>query len=189
MSLTKFSFRTVNGVKRDTVELDIPQISLQHVLESADAKSIPFLQELIDSAVYDRVREILAENTEITGPDNFPFAELEWEKVINVPVSERKGRGIPKEVWDDFDKDFQSVMVQHSGKTEAQVKNVATMLRGKLQAVKFNKPVLQKLAAEYLPVYANSTARLEEFAPVVEFLSAKAEEFLLLDQAATADAL
>lgn len=193
---TNFSFRTVNGVKRNTVTLILPEVSLKSALDSADPKSIPFLQELIDTAVYDRVREILADNVDIFGnvledgsiETNFPLDELAWEKIINVPAAERKGRGIPKEVWEDFFKDFEAVCNMHSGKTEQQVKNTTALFKAKFAPQKFNKPLLQKMLTEYLTVYAENTARLEDFSDCVEFMSKKLEEFLALDAEAVADA-
>lgn len=188
IQLTNFAFRTVNGVKRPTVSLALPFVSLEDVLNAGE-KSVAYLQEMINTEVYSRVRDILADNPEVTCADNFPWADLTWDSIVNQPAAERKGRGIPKEVWDDFVTDFTEVMLALGGKTETQIKTVAQMFKGKLQAIKFNKPVLERVIADYLTVYASSTSRLEEFSDVVEFLQKKGEEFLALSQEALADAL
>lgn len=188
MAQIKFNFRTVAGVKRDTITLDIEPVSLQDALNAGEA-SIKYLEAMILSEFTAAARSILQDDAEITGNENFPFAKLTWASIITESESERKGRGIPKEVWVDFEKDFLSVMEACSSKTPDQLKNVATILRNKLQQVKFNKPVLEKVVSDYLAVYVQSATRLEEFADVVEYLQNKANEFLTLDQVSLADAL
>ena len=185
---TKFNFRTVDGVKRETILLDIAPISLQEALDAGEA-SIKYLESLIYGEFVSAARSILSEDMTITGKDNFPWEKLIWNAIITENETERKGRGIPKETWEEFAKDFLAVMEACSTKSEAQLKNVATIIKNKLQPVKFNKPVLEKVVSEYLAVYVQSATRLEEFSDVVEFLQKKAEEFLTLDQTALADAL
>lgn len=185
---TKFNFRTVDGIKRETIVLPIAPISLQEAIDAGEA-SIKYLENLIYGEFTAAARTILADDLSITGEANFPWDKLNWAAIITETESERKGRGIPKEVWVDFEKDFLAVMEAVSTKSEAQLKNVATIIRNKLQPVKFNKPVLEKVVSEYLAVYVQSATRLEEFSDVVEFLQKKAEEFLTLDQAALADSL
>lgn len=185
---TKFNFRTVDGVKRETILLDIVPLTLQAVLDAGDA-SIKYLENLIYGEFVSAARNILSEDMTITGQDNFPWDKLNWAQIIAENETERKGRGITKETWVDFEKDFLAVMESCSNKSEVQLKNVATIIKNKLQPVKFNKPVLQKVVTEYLAVYVQSATRLEEFSDVVEFLQKKAEEFLSMDQVALADAL
>lgn len=185
---TKFNFRTVDGVKRETILLPIAPISLQEAIDAGEA-SIKYLENLIYAEFQTAARQILSEDLSITGEANFPWDKLTWASIITETETERRGRGIPKEVWVDFEKDFLAVMEACSTKSEAQLKNVATIIRNKLQPVKFNKPVLEKVVSEYLAVYVQSATRLEEFSDVVEFLQKKAEEFLTLDQAALADSL
>ena len=185
---TKFNFRTVDGVKRETILLDIAPISLQEAIDAGEA-SIKYLESLIYGEFVSAARSILSEDMTITGKYNFPWEKLTWNEIIAENETERKGRGIPKETWVDFEKDFLAVMEACSTKSEAQLKNVATIIKNKLQPVKFNKPVLEMVVSEYLAVYVQSATRLEEFSDVVEFLQKKAEEFLTLDQTALADAL
>ena len=184
----KFNFRTVDGVKRESITLEIPSISLQEAIDAGD-KSIAYLEAMIQNEFSAAVRTILTDDLTITGQANFPWDKLSWTAIITESESERKGRGIPKETWDDFVADFISVMSAASSKSETQIKNVAAMIKSKLQPVKFNKPVLEKFISDYLAVYTQSAARLEEFSDVVEFLNNKANEFLTLDQVTLADAL
>ena len=185
---TKFNFRTVAGVKRETINLDIAPISLQEAIDAGEA-SIKYLENLIYSEFVAAARQILSDDVEITGQDNFPWDKLTWTAIITETETERRGRGIPKEVWVDFEQDFLAVMESCSTKSEAQLKNVATIIRNKLVAVKFNKPVLEKVVSDYLAVYVQSATRVEEFSDVIEFLQKKAEEYLTLDQVALADSL
>lgn len=184
----KFNFRTVNGVKRESIELSFPALTLQEAIDAGE-KSIAYLESMIANEFSAAIRNILSEDLTITGQDNFPWNKLTWDAIITETESERKGRGIPKETWDDFIADFLHVMGSCSSKSETQLKNVASMIKAKLVPVKFNKPVLEKFLTDYLAIYVQSATRLEEFSDVVEFMQNKATEFLTLDQASLADAL
>lgn len=186
----KFNFRKVKDeatgleTKRPTVELSLPLLSVEGVVAAlkAGGKQLELVVEACRAIQLDRAREIVNDNEAIT-QDNFPFAQLSWESIANLPKAERRGGGISKETWEDFSKDYVAVMPAATGKTVEQVTNAAKILANKFQAVKNSKPHL-KLLKEQLAVYASASPNAEQFSDCLSFLVEKADALLALDEAA-----
>lgn len=189
----KFSFRTVKDEatglesKRPTIEQKIPVPSVEGIIQilQAGGKQLDMLLDSVADVVISRAREILADDEKLT---EVPLDQLSWEVIANLPKAERKARGIPKETWEDFSKDYIAVMPAVTGKTAEQVGNAAKILLNKFQQVKTNKPVINLLKAQ-LAVYINSSANAESFSECVEFLLNKADTLLQADEAALLSAL
>ena len=186
----KFNFRTVKDEatglesKRPSVELKlgVPSVEGLIAILEAGGKQLEMLQEAVADVIINRAREIISDKEDITA-ENFPYAELAWEAIANLPKAERKGRGIAKEIWDDFSKDYIATMPAVTGKTAEQVGNAAKILLNKFSAVKSNKPVITMLKGQ-LGLYLNSSASAEQFADCVEFLLQKADTLLAADDSA-----
>lgn len=186
----KFSFRKVKDEttglesKRPTVEIDLPLLSVEGIIAEfqAGGKRLDLIVEAVRDVQLARAREIINEREDITA-ENFPYAQLTWEAIANLPKAERRGGGISKEVWEDFAKDYITVMPAATGKTVDQVSNASKILLGKLQSVKTNKPVL-KLLKEQLALYINASSNAEQFSDCVTFLVEKADALLSQDDAA-----
>lgn len=188
---TKFSFRKVavkdeetgaviSETKRPTVELNLPLVSIEGLVAifQAGGKQLDLLLEAAREVQLARAREIVNENESIS-EDNFPWAQLSWETIANLPKAERKGGGISKELWEDFAKDYITIMPSVAGKTEEQVKNAAKILLNKFQSVKTNKPVLS-LLKEQLALYIANAPQAEQFTDCLDFLIDKADKFLAI---------
>lgn len=190
----KFNFRKVaievdgkptgEFTKRPTVELSLPLLSVEGVVAAlkAGGKQLDLVVEAVRAYQLDRARDIVNDNESIT-QDNFPFAQLSWESIANLPKAERRGGGISKETWEDFSKDYVAVMPGATGKTVEQVTNAAKILTNKFQAVKNSKPHL-KLLKDQLAIYASASANAEQFSDCLSFLVEKADALLALDEAA-----
>jgi hypothetical protein len=178
----KFSFRTIKDeatgleTKRPTIETKIPVPSVEGIIAILEAggKQLELLQEAVSDIVFQRAREILADDEKLT---ELPIDQLGWEVIANLPQAERKGRGIPKEVWEEFSKDYIE-----------QVGNAAKILLNKFAQVKTNKPVVNLLKGQ-LALYLNSSPNAEQFQGCVEFLINKADTLLQQDEAALLAAL
>ena len=189
----KFAFRTIKDEatglesKRPTIEQKIPVPSVEGIIAILEAggKQLEMLQDAVADVIYQRAREILADDEKLT---EVPIDLLAWEIIANLPKAERKGRGIPKETWEDFSKDYIAVMPAITGKTAEQVGNAAKIFLNKFQQVKTNKPVVSLLKGQ-LAMYLNSSPNAESFSECVEFLMNKAETLLLADEAALLEAL
>ena len=186
---TKFNFRKVKdeatGVetKRATVELDLPLLTVEGVVAAmkSGGKQLELVIEACRQFQLDRAREIVNDTVDISAA-NFPWKELTWEAIANLPKAERRGGGIPKETWEDFSKDYVAVMPTVTGKSAEQIANAAKILLNKFQQAKTNKPVLA-LLKEQLGIYANSSPNAEQFSDCISFLVEKADVFLKMDDA------
>lgn len=189
----KFSFRTVKDEatglesKRPTIEQKIPVPSVEGIIAILEAggKQLELLMESVSDVIIARAKEILADDEKLT---EVPLDLLSWEVIANLPKAERKGRGIPKEIWEEFSKDYIAVMPSVTGKTAEQVGNAAKIFLNKFQQVKSNKPVINLLKGQ-LAMYINSSPNAEQFSECVEFLVNKAETLLAADEAALLEAL
>jgi hypothetical protein len=186
----KFNFRTVKDdatgleSKRPSVELRLPIPSIEGIIAILEAggTQLELLQDAVAEVIISRAREIISDKEDASA-ENFPYAELAWEVIANLPKADRKGRGIPKETWEDFSKDYIATMPAVTGKNAEQIGNAAKILLNKFQSVKTNKPVIKLLKGQ-LALYLNSSAGAEQFADCVEFLVQKADTLLAVDDAA-----
>jgi hypothetical protein len=178
--------------KRPTVELILPVPSVEGIIDIFNApdaidangmpnKSLSLLLEAIHDVVINRARELVNDKEDIN-QDNFPIAELAWDKIANLPRAERRGGGISKEVWEEFAKDYIEVMPAVTGKSAEQVGNAAKILLNKFNQVKTNKPVL-KLLKEQLALYCTSSPNAETYEDCIKFLLDKADALLNMDEA------
>ena len=172
------------GNKRETTELKLPVPSVEGVVAILEGggKSLELLLSVIGDAVAAQARAILNENPSMNAAQ-FPTEQCVWDFIANMPEAEKRGRGIAKEVWEEFAADYLSIMPGITGKTEEQVSLAAKLFLNKFQSVKSNKPVLKKLK-EQLAVYTNGSPNAENFVDCVKFLDEKADALLVADEAA-----
>ena len=186
----KFNFRKVKDEqtglesKRPSVELELPLLSVEGIIQAfqAGGKQLELIVEAVRDVQIARARELVNDKEDITA-DNFPYEELSWEKIANLPKAERRGGGIPKETWEEFAKDYIAVMPSATGKSIEQVTNASKILLNKFQAIKTNKIVLAMLK-DQIGIYANTSPNAEQYSECINFLVEKAETFLSLDDAA-----
>lgn len=181
----KFHFKKDDlGNKRETIELKLPVPSVEGVVKILETggKQLEMLLQAVGDVVASQARAILNENTAMTAA-NFPMEQTTWEFIANMPESEKRGRGIAKEVWEEFAADYLAVMPGITGKTEEQVSLAAKLFLNKFQSVKTNKPVIKKLK-EQLAIYTNGSPNAETYIDCVKFLDEKADTLLQADEAA-----
>lgn len=186
----KFHFKTVkdkeSGIetKRPTIEMKLPVPSVEGIIAILEAggKELELLQSAVESIIVSQARSILGDNENMTA-ETFPLDQCLWNFIANMPEAEKRGRGIPKEVWEEFAADYIEVMPAITGKTSEQVALAAKLFLNKFQQVKTNKPVITKLR-EQLAVYANNSKQAENFIDCIKFLDDKAEDLLQADETA-----
>ena len=181
----KFHFKKDElGNKRETIELKLPVPSVEGIVAILEAggKGLDLLLSVVGDAVASQARSIINDDVNVTAA-NFPTKECVWEFIANMPEAEKRGRGIAKEVWEEFAADYLAIMPGITGKTEEQVSLAAKLFLNKFQSVKTNKPVLKKLQ-EQLAVYTNGSPNAENYIDCVKFLDEKAETLLQQDEAA-----
>ena len=190
----KFSFKTdkETGVKRPTVELRLPVLSVEGIVDILQngeerPKELELLLEVLGDAIYEQARSIVNDTEDIT-QENFPLDKVTWAFIANMPKAERRGGGISKETWDEFAKDYIEVMPAATGKKPEQVGLAAKLLLAKFNPVKTQKPVITMLQGQ-LGIYVTTSPNAEQFQDCVEFLNKKAETLLNADPAALLEAL
>jgi len=163
---------------RRPVELAIPYPSMEGLVTilQKGGKGLELLTEAIEGVITSAAREILSEGLALTAA-TFPVEKLSWEFIANLPKSQRRGGGIPKETWEAFAVDYISVMPAATDKNVEQVTRAAKILVGRLAAVKTNEPVLN-LLVQMLAIYLENSKNAAEFMEVVEFLLDKADTYL-----------
>lgn len=188
---TKFTFRTIKdettGVetKRPNIEVKLPVPSVEGIVKiitEHGGKQLDLLLQAAESIVSDFVKSLLADDSSIT-TENFPYAKVTWEEIANQPESERKGRGIPKEIWEDFIKSYIATMPALTGKTEQQTQKAAGILANKLNFLKNHqdKELLLPKFKDLLTIYLNGSPDAEKYQDCVSFLLAKADQLLKAD--------
>lgn len=163
---------------RNPVDLAIPYPSVEGIIAILEkgGKGLELLVETIELAITQQARNLLYEDTALKA-DTFPVDKCSWEFLANIPKAQRRGGGIPKDVWDAFAADYIEVMPEATGKDADQVGRMAKILTNKLVQIRTNEPVLQ-LVVEQLAVYAGASANVEEYQECLDFLINKADTFL-----------
>ena len=190
----KYGFRTVKdtetGVetKRATIEVKLPVLSVEGIVDilrnaQERPKELELLLSAIESIYDDTAKSLLADDASITA-DNFPFDKLTWNAIANQPEAERRGRGIPKEVWEDFIKSYIAIMPSVTGKAIKLVEKQAAILAQKLNPLRAHedKDVLLPKFKEMLGLYMNAAPDAENFQECIVFLIDKADKYLSADK-------
>ena len=165
---------------RNSVQLSIPYPSAQGIVDilqkGEDSKGFQLLMEAMETVVNSASRDLLYDDLTLNAA-TFPVSKVSWEFIANLPKAQRRGGGIPKEVWEAFGDDYMKVMPDATGKTMEQVGRAAKILLAKLSPVRTTPAVLQ-LLIEQLAIYADATESIEDFQDCVAFLLQKADTFL-----------
>lgn len=191
----KFHFKTTEDKetglksKRPTFEVKLPIPSVEGAVKALEAggKQLDLVMEAMASIVVNRAREIISENENITA-ENFPYDQLTWEAIANLPEAERRGRGIPKEIWESFAEDYVAIMPGLTGKNTKQVQAAADILLDKFNKHKTNKKVI-KLLQDQLAVYVSNSPNAETYTDCISFLNDKATRLMNQDESSILDAL
>lgn len=170
--------------KRTEFNLNLPLPTFEGVINALqDEKQRAFILDVLADQVYDAARSQVTENAEMKSQDELDLSLLTLDYISNVPKAERRGGGIAKETWDEFVKDYVSVMPALLEKPVENVANAAALFIKRLQPVKTNKAVLNLLKG-YLSMWFSNSANAEEFSEVFKFLDEKIDALLKKDDAA-----
>lgn len=192
---TKFHFRKVKdeatGIesKRPTVTIPVPTPSVEGIIAIIEAggKGLELLLDAAYEVVVEQARQYINENENAT-EENFPYSQLGWDFIANLPKAERRGGGISKETWEEFSKDYIAVMPAATGKPKESVELAAKVFINKFAQVKTDKKVIT-LLKQYLALYVNTSPNAEQFAECIEFLDKKADTLLAADSSKLLEAL
>lgn len=185
-----FGFRKVKdeetGVetKRESITAKLAIPSYEGIVEiiKAGGPGLDLLRQAVEDVITGYARQVVNDDGSIT-TDNFPMDKISWDIIANLPESERRGRGIAKETWEEFIKSYITHMPAILGKTVDNVKKQASILAQKFQPLK-NHEQKNDLLPHFinaLTMYANSVPEAEQYGACLEFLVKKAEAFMNAD--------
>lgn len=167
--------------KRPNIEMKLLVPSIEGLVEifNNGGKPLELLQEVVAQTIIDQAREVLANDETLTA-DNFPYDSVTWDAIANQPDAERKGRGIPKEVWEEFGKSYLAVMPGITGKTEENIKRQLALIMAKFAPLKYHesRESILKNFAQMLTVYISTAKDAENFTQVIDFLNKKIQSML-----------
>lgn len=180
---------TIPGTKRPTLELDLPVLSVEGIVSAMQrgGKELDLVREAVNDVIIARARQIINDDESVT-TETFPYKDISWEAIANLPKAERRGGGISKETWAEFLADYIAIMPAAANKKVEAVGRAAKVFEKKFSDVKTDKKVLT-LLREQLTIYINHSPRAEEFEECLKFLFNKANTLLSTESSSLLEAL
>lgn len=169
------------------IKLNIPVLSVEGVVEVFEkgGRGLEFLMEVVHDVFLDRARDILAEDENMTA-DNFPFDQLTWEAIANLPKEVRRGAAnIAKEDWDNFATAYQNFMTSVGLKKEA-VSRQASVFKQKLRPIATRKDVLPQFAL-LLNIFLQKCPQAGEYTEVIEYLQKANKKYMEAEAKSASD--
>lgn len=180
--------KTDKGWKRPSVEVELPaleQSDVISILETGGA-GLQYLLAVTNEQFYlaarSKLQDLLTANpmAALTAETVAAF-NLNWDGMAAdflAAAQETRSTGIPKEVWDDFEADYCTVMLQVMPENgDERIKNAAAHLKARFQKCRSNKVMVKKLQS-YLAAWFAATGAQDEFAKVFDTLNNRAETLL-----------
>lgn len=192
-----FNFRKVKdaetGVetKRESVtgKVCVPSVEGLVAILKAGGKELDLLLAAAESVVVDYARQQVSDDTKVTS-ETFSALVIDWKTIANLPDADRRGRGIPKETWEEFIASYVEVMPALLDKSVDVVKRQASILAQKFQPLRMHEKKNEFLPKflENLALYANTAPDAEQYAACLEFLVKKAEQYMTADNSTDLEA-
>lgn len=162
--------------------LELLQDAMTDVIRGAIASDVSedekYAQSTYDSAVVKYKTKEVVDGKEVETEHTLP--RYSWEGIANTPRADRRASNISDEQWQDFAKDYISVMPGVTGKTEQAVTTATVVFLKKFAQVKTDKDVLNMLKGQ-LTLYVNNSKRAEEFSDILDLLTSKVDAYLAAD--------
>lgn len=153
----------------ETLTISYPLVA--SLITSASEKGLQLIQEAVEAVIDSRAKELLKDYTSA----NFPYSELDWEKIATMPPAQRRGTGISTEQWEAFLAEYSKVMPALTNKSQEQVDNAAAILGRRLATVKNSKEHLAFFEKQ-LGIFMESP-NAADYSDVLEYLVSKIEEY------------
>ena len=160
--------------KRDALELAFQMPTLAGIWEAVSShdKVGPWLLSIVKDAITDQIR---ANIDEIKSQADLNPEVISLEYIASIPPSERKGGGIPKELWDAFAHDYVQVIVENTDRKPEQAERAADIFVKRLNTVRTSADKVNVLnfLEKMLSVWIDKSERLEEFGDIAEYFMGK----------------
>jgi hypothetical protein len=170
-----------------TVTFPVPTWFGVQEFVKGEQKNRDWLLDILQDVVKDAVKEqVYDEANPVNEQSTLNIDVLSLDYLVNVPKSERTGRGIPKEIWEEWSKDYIEIMTAAGQRNAEKIGNAAEAFTKRLFGVRSNKPLVKFLLSE-LNQWATLTNNLEEYSDIYEFLKKKANDYINTDESAQMD--
>jgi hypothetical protein len=186
------------GFQRAAVEVEIPVPSYQglvQILSNAETvdgkKAFELLQQAAAQVVIGEVRSYVSDNPNAS-QETIPWDKFTFDAISKVPQGIRGVSSIAKELWEKFAKAYVAVMPALSQSTPEMCAARVSVLVQKFRPLTGNpdrKKIIENLMATIAIFVGSNTPDLEEYTPILEFLTKKADELKAEDSVITSDAL
>jgi hypothetical protein len=168
------------GIKRETVAVEVPQLEVADVLEllnDDEASNVhAWILDGINSQIVTAARKQVDDTADFVTGMALDEDKLDVSYLASLPKSTR-GLGLTKEDWDNFVADYIEVMVNEIGKEPEKAEKAAQLLKGKFNAVKTNKQVIETLVT-LLSQWFTTTTKAAEFGTIYEYLTGRADTLI-----------
>lgn len=175
----------------EPIELEIPLLGIEDLaalLNGGDEKVLALILESVNNVIVEQVRDVVNDDPEAVRAKGIESADIyDFVKIAHMPPAQRRGSGLPDEVWEAFTADYIAVM-QHHGKDAKKAETGAKLLARKFAPVKSNKKVVGMLK-ENLQTWFTNSEKSGELQVVYELLMGKADQLLEVDEEALAAAI
>lgn len=186
------------GNQRAAVTLQVPVPSYNGIVSIinnaetvAGKKAFELMQQAMADVIVSELRTYVGDNTN-AAQDTIPWDKFTFEAISQIPQGIRGVSAIAKELWDKFAKAYVAAMPALTNTTAEVAAARVGVLVQKFRPLTGNperKKIIENLMATLAVFVGSNTPGLEEFEPILEFLSKKADELKAEDTIVTADAL
>lgn len=188
------------GFLRPAVEVKIPTLSFNGIVDilnrakNGDVSGKKELDLLINAATDQIVAELRGYVSDNSGASQatIPWDKFTFAAIANMPAGTRGVSAIAKELWEKFAKSYVALMPTKSSATPEQAAARVSILVQKFRPLTGNPDrakIIENLMAT-VAVYVEAVgADGEEFSPILEFLSKKADELKAETTVVNAEAL
>jgi hypothetical protein len=186
------------GVQRPAVTLQVPVPSYNGIIEilnnaeTADGKkAFDLLQQAVADVIVSELRSYVGENVNAE-QSNIPWDKFTFQAISKIPQGIRGVSAIAKELWEKFAKAYVAVMPALTNTAPEVAAARVGVLVQKFRPLTGNperKKIIENLMATLAIFVGSNTPGLDEFEPILEYLSKKADELKAEDTIVTADAL
>lgn len=167
-------------VKRPTVKLNVPVITLDGVVDLLNAGNptiIAGLLSVLEDVIYKAAKEQVDDDEQIT-QEKLDLSKLSLDYILSLPPSSRSSIAPSDEQWKAFEQDYPAVMAAvQPDRTAEQITTARDILLKKLTPVK-DKPAIISVLKGYVALWFTNTNKQEELATVFEYLNQRAENLL-----------
>lgn len=198
----RFNKNQETGVQRESVEVTFPVPAYNGIVKilndavqddatDVQKQTLKYLLETVAEAVTSQVRSYVSDN-ENASQATIPWNKFTFEAIANMPAATRGASAIAKELWEKFAKEYVAIMPSKSNVSAEVCATRVGVLVAKFRPLTGNpqrKDIITNLMNTLAVFIDSNPPSKDEFEPIFEFLTKKADELKAEDSVVTTEAL